>query len=234
MGSGDGAEQRAQDFYIEDDSGRALVAMQDFDLELGRSATAAAEVVDADIQDVQQRLAKLAERARKKGNDMAERYKAERRTLRGLYTLLCAIRAHRSGRCHVGKSLEGQQRYILERSRHFMQSDVARNVASLRLVGAESLLVEGQEVSVEGDVCLEQDPDAPRADYRSRPTRKVLRAPPGGRLVVHTETEVADEPAPAAGRNRPRRASRGTHWIIAGLVAAVVLLPLIARACSGV
>jgi cell division protein FtsB len=234
VGSGDGAERQAQDFYVEDESGRVLVVMQDYSLELGRSASAAADVVDADIQDVQQRLQKLAERARKKGNDLAERDKAERRTLRNLYTLLCAIRAHRSGRCHVGKSLEGQQRYILERSRSFLRSGMADEVASLRLVGSESLLVEGQEVSVEGEVCLEQDPDAPRAGYRSRPTRTVLRAPPGGRLVVHTETEVEDEPAPGRRPRRGAHPARSTYWIVAGLAAAAVALPLIARACSGV
>ncbi|MCA9600212.1 MAG: hypothetical protein KC776_43210 [Myxococcales bacterium] len=232
-----GGEHDAQDFWVEDDSGRVLVVMQDFTLDLGRSATAAAEVVDADIHAVQERLAKLAERARKKGNEMADALRSERKTLRKLYTLLCAIRAHRSGRCHVSKTLDGQQRYILEQSRYFMSTGAADGIATLKLVGAESLLLDGQEVQVEAEACLEQDPDARDGGYRVRPTRTVLRAPMDGRVVVRTETE----PAPAKKSDKPRaRARKGARteswnsaWLVLLLVAAVFAVVVLAKACAG-
>ncbi len=235
-----GDEHGAQDFWVEDESGRVLVVMQGFTLDLGRSATAAAEVVDADIQAVQERLAELAERARKKGNEMADKLRAERKTLRKLYTLLCSIRAHRAGRCHVSKTLDGQQRYILQQSRYFMNSGAADGIATLKLVGAESLLVDGQEVRIEAEACLEQDPDARDGGYRARPTRTVLRAPMDGRIVVHTETEK--EKAPESKRGKPRgksrrgtkvatRSSAGLAWLLFAAIFAIVML---AKACGRV
>jgi hypothetical protein len=231
-----GDEHGVQDFWVEDESGRVLVVMQDITLDLGRSATAAAEVVDADIQAVQERLAELAERARKKGNEMADALRAERKTLRKLYTLLCAIRAHRSGRCHVSKTLDGQQRYILEQSRYFMNSGAAQGIATLKFVGAESLLVDGQEVRIEAEACLEQDPDARDGGYRSRPTRMVLRAPMDGRIVVHTETETAPKRSNrrAKARTSTKAASRSSAWLVVLLVAAIAAIVVVAKACARV
>jgi len=145
---------------------------------------------------VEQRIREIKRAVRDDPGDRALR--AERRALRALATLLCAVRAHARGNVHVGGSLEGQERYIRERTPAVRG---AERVRQLMIERYETTLEEGQEITVEGVALREsvRDPDRARG-YRDAPLRARWTpvAPPDDVVTVTGQGEAAPTRGPVA------------------------------------
>lgn len=187
---GEGAPERfdACDFWIEDDSGRALVRAERVRVEA--RAERKEEMItniDADLDLVQNRLKELKVLRREAGGNIAAELMSESRELRKLATLLCSIRAHARGSVHrSGGSLAGQERYIREQREHFQSG--GKGEKSLKLVDErfEVVLGEGEQIQVTG-LCQREAVPAGLGlggGYRDLPTCLHIRAPHDGQLMV--------------------------------------------------
>ncbi|MBX3125906.1 MAG: hypothetical protein KF718_04290 [Polyangiaceae bacterium] len=207
--SGHTQEQGARDFLLEDETGSVLVSGASVELALGQLHVGASiQALDADIHEVSAELAKLKTQAKRLQGKAASDARRELRELRGLYTLLCAIRAHANGKCHVGKSLAGQERYIEERSQAYQGK--RRELATIHLMRHETILEEGARVRVEGELAIEASPVDGGGGYRDRATHRVVRAPKRGSVNIVAEgselVRQALEKREAAPAQRRRRA----------------------------
>jgi hypothetical protein len=179
----------AQDFYVEDDSGTALVITEHASLSLGAVERGGAlDLLDVDIRKLEGTITDLraAARAGKARHD-------EVRPLRQLATVLYAVRAQARGLVHAGNSLEGQQRFIEERSAEVAATMASHGMAARYLQSSDAVLCDGDRVRVAGLVRREVDPEGLVGGYREQATRVVVRAPEGD--VVHITAEVALETA---------------------------------------
>jgi len=226
----------AQDFYLEDATGRALVEVDRQRCQVEAAADRVHEtmqVLDADIEEISRRLSRLKELMR--GGNPAEQRKAHpaQQRLRKLATLLCSTRAHARGRIHGGRRTREQQAQLIrELSETFKDAEDVKWAGSLQLDAPrhEVLLVEGAEVTVEGIGRLEPDPDpAAAVHYREVPLRLVVRAPSGGPLrITDTRTDPVPGPRPRK-RRRPQPSAgassgRGWWWWTLGAGALAALL----------
>lgn len=209
-------------FWLTDDSGRALVDPRD------ASVTARAEyrerviaLATTELADVEERIRVLKRRRGKVAGALAKRDNAERNQLRKLATLLCAIRAQARDNVHVGGTLEGQRRYIAERTTQFAGS----NSEAIRLTTArEVTLGAGDEVEVAGFVSVERVPqELATGGYRDLPTCAHLRAPAGGQLRIRGLGDAAPQPEALEAAPEPESASPWAKLIGATVGAAAVI-----------
>jgi hypothetical protein len=182
------AQQGAQDFFIEDGTGRALVVMERCQVFLDAQLTPEAfSALDADVNGVADRIRRLKNAMRE--GDLSKQQSASLHRLRELATLLCSIRAHSHGKVHGNQGTLGEQAEVIRRlSEKFAGAKDVHWVGSLELrsVQREIALEPGSEVVVAGVCHREPDPDPSAADdYRRTPLRLVVRAPAGGYLEVH-------------------------------------------------
>ena len=181
-------QQGAQDFLIEDGTGRALVVMERCRVFLDAQLTPEAfSALDADVNGVADRIRRLKNVMRE--GDLDPQQGASLRRLRELATLLCSIRAHSHGNVHGNQGTLGEQAEVIRRlSEKFAGAKDVHWVGSLELksVRRELALEPGAEVVVAGVCRREPDPDPSATDdYRRTPLRLVVRAPAGGYLEVH-------------------------------------------------
>ena len=179
----DATAENAQPFYLEDATGRALVEMDRYKLELGalvRQKQMA--ILSANINDVSRSISELKPKA---SHD--SRVRSQLRELRELATLLCAVRAHARGNIHHGKTLEGQARYIEKQSHKYRQHSAARVVAAQFLGRFDTLLVDGQNARVTGEATLRRA----SGGYRDGARELVIVAPKGEQIHVSGEGAAA-------------------------------------------
>lgn len=209
-------------FWLADDSGRALIDPRDAAVEArAEYRERVIALATAELRDVEDRIRALKQRRAAVGGARASRDNAELKSLRKLATLLCAIRARAHGNVHVGGTLEGQDRYIAERSARFR--DAGSEVLRLS-EGREVTLGEGDRIEVSGYVSVERvPPDLATGGYREMPTCAHLRAPAGGALRILGLGEAAPLPeelepiAPEVLAETSTPAARFTWWVIAGV-----------------
>lgn len=182
---GGGAEEDAQPFYLEDDSGRVLVEMDSYALELGaivRQKQMA--VLDADINAVAQRLADLKTKARDIADHEDKRSAfAHVRQLKEVATLLCCIRAHARGNVHHGGDLAGQEKYIAAMSQKFSQHGDTTEMPTQFLGQQDTVLLDGHAARVSGRAIGK----SAGAGYRDGARQLVIVAPEDGTIVVSGE-----------------------------------------------
>lgn len=227
---GSATQRGAQSFLVEDATGTALVIMDHFELALGdleRGDTM--NVLDADINKVSGRLSDLKAEARTVRPDERRKIDAELRELKGVATLLCAIRAHRRGKTHVGKTLAGQERFIRERSKQYEAHGELAQMHTRHLQSYDTILAEGDTVQVEGLATQEPDPTR-AAGYRGRAMRTVIRAPHDGAVRVCGEGSEAASAALAPGmaplppaHPEPEKRASMRLWLLFAVGAAIAL-----------
>jgi hypothetical protein len=231
-------ETAARDFYVEDDSGRALVVMEDFRVRMaGRQQRRVIAALDADIQVISEQIRELKQQ-RSRGTPSEQRAALPRlKNLRRLATVLCAVRAHAHGKLHVGKNQQQQLDFIQRNSEAFRAEGSALRSTRLTVRRHEVTLEQGFPVVVTGRCRLEpaRDPAAATGGgYRGTAMQPTLRAPAGGELLVEGQGELADPEPPerdAAGdqqvrRRRPRGQSQPDRLglrVAAAIVTAVVV-----------
>lgn len=182
-------QQEAQPFFVKDAGGEVLVLPDRFTARLaGCEQHANPDIVDADVQLVNDRLAIVRERLRSKSDPELSQ---QRKTLRKLHALLCAIRAHTHGQCIVGESLEEQERFIADGSALFESEYAPKQLRTLTAVREETILTVGQRVRVSGVAARRADGLTAGSGYRERATRLVLAAPEDEPLLL--VGEGADE-----------------------------------------
>jgi hypothetical protein len=202
--AGRSVRSEARSFVVEDHTGRALVVMEPERHEVslaGRSVKEAIAVLDADINELSERLHDMKQQMRNGSPSEQRELLPVIRRHRELATVLCAIRAHARGRTHIKGTLDEQEAYIRKTSAKFEESE-AKRAHKLFVERQEATLVEGQRVTVRGYFQWEPDPDptAAAGGYRSRPLRLTIRAPAGERLLVLGEgIERAAEGDPREG-----------------------------------
>ena len=119
----------AQDFFLEDDTGRARVVMERYQVFLDAQLTPSAfSALDADVNGVADRIRKLKKRMR---DDHRPEQHRDMRRLRELATLLCSTRAHARGKVHGKQTLAEQAALIRRLSKKFEGAKDLRWVRSL-------------------------------------------------------------------------------------------------------
>jgi hypothetical protein len=232
------AEQSgAQDFYVEDESGRALVKTERAALALGHLERGGMlNVLDADIKQVAAQISDKRVAARAAASDARRAIDAELRELRRLATLLCAIRAHARGNLHIGKSLAEQERLIQERSAEAASSVALREMPARYLQSYDAVLCDGDRVRITGVVSREADPDGAAGGYRDRPLSVVISAPEGEEIHIAAEggAELPEDVEPDSSQPsaiaKPIAVERN-WWPICVLLAAAAAVASLARVC---
>ena len=231
-----GSDRRdGRPFWIDDGSGRALIDPTEAEV-AARSELRdrVIRLADAELHEVEDRIRELKSARKTASWPGAPAISRELRELRQLATLLCAVRARARGNVHVGGTLEGQERYIRERSPRFSGS--GSEVLRLATEVFELTLRAGDEIEVSGLVSIEPvPPELFTGGYRDLPTCPHLRPPAGGALVIRGLGEAAPRPLPealdpedaAASNRRPRLA-----WLLLAGAAIWGLIELIARQLS--
>ena len=221
-------EVGAQDFLIEDESGRALVVMERYTTTVAsRAWRQVVSAIDADIHEVSRKLRQLKQRMRRASPAEQRLLAGELRDDKRLATLLCAMRAHARGRLHMAESLDEQRDYIAEQSQFYRDRGITREVTSRFLERNDVVLQAGDVVRVTGHCQWEPDPD-PNAvgGYRDRAMRLSVRAPPDTPLSVEAEGEraaIAKQLQAARARELPDVAHREAvrrGWLFAILMTA--------------
>jgi hypothetical protein len=182
LGRGDPESSEGLPFWLEDDTGRILVQPQSVEVAArAEGRTRAVAVVDANINQVSQRIRQIKDERRMAAGPAAKKLLEEHRHLKRLATLLCAIRAHARGNVHIGRTLKGQDAAIRKRSPEFEGEAIS-------LVGErfEVVLSEDAELEVSGLCVMAMAPPGMghTRGYRDSPTCLQLRAPVGGRLHI--------------------------------------------------
>jgi hypothetical protein len=217
-----GADHGGAPFWIEDESGRALIDPAD------ASVTARTEyreqlinLATAELADIEERIRRIKHALKEIGGPAASKLGAELKPLRKLATLLCAIRAKANGNVHVGGTLDGQDRYIRERSPRF--ADLGSQTLALSQA-AEIALTAGDRIEVSGLVTREPiPPDLFAGGYRDKPTCLRLRPPAGGELRIRGLGDAA--PAPVAltvSEAPPSPARRFDRAMLVGLIFLII------------
>lgn len=174
--------QDAQRFYLEYDGGRALVEMDRFRLELGSLARKQVlEVLDADINAIAMQLSDLKVRLRQAQGHRQSVLQKELRELKGLATLLCAVRAHARGNVHTGRTLEGQERFIAAQSTLYQADGELRQIPSRYLEQFDTILAAGQRARVTGEA---RWGTGPSQGYRDGARQLIIFAPEDGEVLV--------------------------------------------------
>lgn len=220
-------ERGAQDFWVEDATGRALVRAEVLSVSLRqRRRDDYLEQIVADVDAVGARIKELKEQLREQGPRHAA-LTAERRRLAKVATLLCAMRAEANGNVHLGGSARGQRAWI---AKHAHLADDGPGAASVRkrIERFEVALEDGQRVEVEGFAEVTPAPagyGGARGGYRTAPTCLTLRADDRPVVVVGVgeaaPAPVEDARAPTASSSRP---DEGVDRRLYGLLALAALL----------
>ncbi|HMR05080.1 MAG TPA: hypothetical protein PKA88_04870 [Polyangiaceae bacterium] len=216
-------DQAGQAFFLKDESGEILVLPERFTARLGHRETLAnLSVVDADVRAVSDSLSALRDKLKQgRTPELVD----EQRTLRKLYTLLCAIRAHSRGHCHVGKSLEGQERFIAKNTALFEHEYAPRKLRTFKLMREETILAVGDYVRVTGKVEQRVHALAGGAGYRERATLLTITAPAEELLVLIAEgasqAEAERHQELVAAKSRPARSFTVIAWCLLGVVVAL-------------
>lgn len=183
-------EAEARDFVVEDESGRAFVMMERYEMTVAyKEWQDVVAVLDMDIETVSERLKELKYEVRGANAVRQRELTPIIRRSKEIATLLCAIRAHARGRSHIGKSLQEQRRFIEKESQRYEQTGAMWQLTSTYLERHDVVLQAGDRVHVSGWCRWEPDPDPTAAvvNYRERPMRLVVQAPPDGTLTVAVE-----------------------------------------------
>ncbi|GAB5545920.1 MAG: hypothetical protein SangKO_056800 [Sandaracinaceae bacterium] len=228
-------ESDAQDFWVEDATGRALVRAGALSVRLRQHRREDyLEQIVSDVDAVGVRIRELKDQLREQGPDHA-RLTAERRRLAKVATLLCAMRAEANGNVHLGGNANGQRAWI-ERNAHL--ADDGPGAASVkmrvkrRVERLEVALEVGQRVEVEGFAEVTPVPagyGGTSGGYRTAPTCLTLRADERPVLVLGVgEAAPAPREAPPARTTAapsPRPAEdAGVDPRLYGLLAVTLLL----------
>lgn len=228
-------ESDAQDFWVEDATGRALVRARALSVRLRQHRREDyLEQIVSDVDAVGVRIRELKDQLREQGPDHA-RLTAERRRLAKVATLLCAMRAEANGNVHLGGDANGQRAWI-ERNAHL--ADDGPGAASVkmrvkrRVERLEVALEVGQRVEVEGFAEVTPVPagyGGASGGYRTAPTCLTLRADDRPVLVLGVgEAAPAPLEAPPARTTAapsPRPAEdAGVDRRLYGLLAVTLLL----------
>ena len=160
---------------------------------------------------------------------------AQLREMKGLATLLCAIRAHARGNVHVGKTIKGQAKYIQKNSKKYEDAGGTQQIAARYLKSFDTVLTIGDAVTVSGVASQEPDPTA-AGGYRDRATRTVIRAPDDGVVEVSGEGAEAAEralapienAAPLATLGRPQGEDNTAVWLVLGVLIAIASVAIAA------
>lgn len=218
-------QEQARDFIVEDQSGRALVVMSDYEVAVATERRKQAVTsLDADIHELSDRLRELKDQMRDNPGPAQTAIRAELQRGRELATLLCALQAHARGKLHAHKSLADQERYIMSTSARWSAAD--REQRLLMLNQYEACLEEGQRVLVSGVATWEPDPSR-ALGYRDQAKLLVLRAPPGARLTIRTPRVVVPAvPTPSRTLRFEPHGFRSAFTFMAALVVTIVLLGL--------
>ncbi|MBT8495208.1 MAG: hypothetical protein KJO07_19335 [Deltaproteobacteria bacterium] len=234
--SADGGPSRSAGvpFWLEDESGRALVHPEGATLEVrSQRHEEFLSVVDADIRTVSVRLRELKDLCKEASGPAQKKLYAERRAKKKLATFLCAVGAHARGNVHVGGTLDGQADYIRDKRSDFEDGGKTRTLALLS-ESHEVVLAEGDEVAVTGQARVELlSPKLGGAvGYRDLASCLQLRGP--GMVIRGVSAEVApiedslDDEVSRALEQRPPRALVGYTparlLVEIGLVVVVVVL----------
>lgn len=228
-------ESDAQDFWVEDATGRALVRAGALSVRLRQHRREDyLEQIVSDVDAVGVRIRELKDQLREQGPDHAQ-LTAERRRLAKVATLLCAMRAEANGNVHLGGDANGQRAWI-ERNAHL--ADDGPGAASVkmrvkrRVERLEVALEVGQRVEVEGFAEVTPVPagyGGASGGYRTAPTCLTLRADDRPVLVLGVgEAAPAPREAPparttAAPSPRPEE-DPGVDPRLYGLLAVTLLL----------
>lgn len=228
-------ESDAQDFWVEDATGRALVRAGALSVRLRQHRREDyLEQIVSDVDAVGVRIRELKDQLREQGPDHAQ-LTAERRRLAKVATLLCAMRAEANGNVHLGGDANGQRAWI-ERNAHL--ADDGPGAASVkmrvkrRVERLEVALEVGQRVEVEGFAEVTPVPagyGGASGGYRTAPTCLTLRADDRPVLVLGVgEAAPAPREAPPARTTAapsPRPAEdAGVDRRLYGLLAVTLLL----------
>ena len=228
-------ESDAQNFWVEDATGRALVRAGTLSVRLRQHRREDyLEQIVSDVDAVGVRIRELKDQLREQGPDHA-RLTAERRRLAKVATLLCAMRAEANGNVHLGGNANGQRAWI-ERNAHL--ADDGPGAASVkmrvkrRVERLEVALEVGQRVEVEGFAEVTPVPagyGGTSGGYRTAPTCLTLRADERPVLVLGVgEAAPAPLEAPPARTTAapsPRPAEdAGVDPRLYGLLAVTLLL----------
>jgi len=239
LGASPGRKQqaRAQDFYIDDPSGSALVLMKRYDVTLvAERHEQAIAALDLDVNEVSGRLRAIKRELRHADPGRAKALQAVRRRDKRLATLLCAIRAQSRGRLHSKTNLAAQAAFISsERAEFGDQEPDDGALAGMLVKRWEALIEPGQYVVVEGYCRWEPTHDPAKAEiggYRGTPLQLTVQAPADSDLLVGSP-DALDRPLPvpvepahikrgAPGKSKRRR----LLWlaVIAGLSALIAAL----------
>jgi hypothetical protein len=176
-------------FWLEDETGRVLVRPESVDVATrAERRTRAIALVDADLNQVSDKIRKIKADRRKAAGRRAKELLSEHKKLKNLATFLCAIRAQARGNVHTGKTLKGQERYLRKHaSKH--------EGKAVDLIGEqfEVTLQEGDEVEIRGLCVIAMLPPGVghSGGYRDAPTGVQVRAPVGRRLEIRGLGDVA-------------------------------------------
>ena len=198
----------AQDFWVQDESGRVLVRADA--LEVSARAERQKTVVEtatSDFQAVSARLKELKDQLRELQGPAAAPVRQERRRLSKVATLLCAVRAHARGNVHLGGTLASQAKWI-EEHRRLADGKLGSKTVQLVVDSWEVTLEPGSQVELRGTFHHEPMPASYGADggYRQAPTCLTARGSRGGPVIV----EGRGGAAPSVPRKRSTSAKTGS------------------------
>lgn len=171
-------EHEGQPFWVEDSRGdRVLIDPEQIQiLAAGEERKTLLETASADLHAVTARIRELKDAFRESGSADAKLH-SERKRLRKIATLLCAIRAHARGNVHASANLTEQKRFI-DAQMHLIESGGLGTATLTRMVDRlEVVLTPDDPVEVEG--VFRREPLPPELvaaqGYRERPTCWTIR-----------------------------------------------------------
>lgn len=199
-------EHEGQLFWVEDTRGdQVLIDPERIQiLAAGEERKTLLETASADLHAVTARIREIKDAFRESGSADAKLH-SERKRLRKLATLLCAIRAHARGNVHASANLAEQKRFI-DAQMHLIESGGLGTATLTRMVDRlEVVLAPGDPVEVEGVFRMEPLPAGLVAahGYRERPTCWTLRDGEqpakliGIGSIAPTESKSFSAPAPS-------------------------------------
>lgn len=216
------SRSEAQRFWLEDESGRALVSVE------GANVAAHAErqrevmrVAEADHEAASARIREIKDALKTVHGPEAARLHKERAALAKVVTLMLAIRAHARGRVHIAGTLSEQERWIRE---HVADAS-DREAVKLMVESWEVVIEEGQRIEIEGVVGTEAMPPGALGGYRDRPTCVAIRAE--SVTGIGALAPRAEEPVLPRTKKRASEFERAVIGILAALLAAAILLYLL-------
>jgi hypothetical protein len=175
-------------FWIEDESGRALV------MTAGVRVAALAvrreellDVVDADVEEIGRQIREIKVRLKTAPPDETNALQKQRKELGRIATLLYTIRAHARGKLHRRGTLETQARWIHAQSSGYDGTAAGTKSVKLMLESMEITIEEGQRVEVDARFEVQPIPQnlgVSGGGYRDLPTCLVARAADGEAVTI--------------------------------------------------